>query len=88
MIDYEVMLFHAWEIHFEQGRVIKSQVVTYRALFEDNLLLFAIHINAQKLFLFFEMVNKIQNSTPPPSFVNDEFFGDNLRFRHVQYLIK
>ena len=64
MIDYEVMLFHAWEIHFEQGRVIKSQVV--RALFEDDLLLFAIYTNTQKLFLFFEMVNKIQNSTPPP----------------------
>ena len=65
MIDYEVMLFHAWEIHFEQGRVIKSQVVTYRALFEDNLLLFAIY-NAQKLIFFFEIVNKIKNSTPPP----------------------
>ena len=72
---------------FISNRVEQSQVVTYRALFEDNLLLFAIYINAQKLFFFFEMVNKIQNSTPPP-FVNDEFFGDNLRFRHVQYLIK
>ena len=53
MIDYEVMLFHAWEIHFEQGRIIKSQVVTYRALFEDNLLLFAIYINAQKTISIF-----------------------------------
>ena len=53
MIDYEVMLFHAWEIHFEQGRIIKSQVVTYRALLEDNLLLFAIYINAQKTISIF-----------------------------------
>ena len=51
MIDYEVMLFHAWEIHFEQGRVIKSQVV--RAMFEDDLLLFAIYINAQKTISIF-----------------------------------
>jgi len=52
-----VMLFRAWEIHYDQGRVIRSQEVTRKALFEDKLVLFAIYINAQKVFLFFGNIN-------------------------------